>query len=320
LYAWDARNRLAQMDGGSTASFAYDALGRRTSKTVLGGQTGFLYDGWNPVQELSGTTATANLLTGGVDEYFQRMDASGTRSLLTDALGSTLALTDSSGTIQTSYGYEPYGNTTVTGVGTSNSFSYTGRELDATGLYFYRARYYSPQFGRFISEDPLGISGGGPNFYAYTGGDPVDFDDPFGLCWVYRQSTHALYYQDEQTGTTTPIYASGYSGVGAGLNDSESESVGEDDDPNNSGPIPRGSYTIGPQQLNVTHGPRPKKLPASMRLIPDASNDMFGRAGFLIHGDNQAENNTASQGCIILPLWIRNKIGRSSDRCLQVTQ
>ncbi len=81
----------------------------------------------------------------------------------TDALGSTLALTDSSGTTQTSYTFEPFGNTSQSGSTTTNSFAYTGRELDPTGLYFYRARYYNPLLGRFISEDPIGTGGPGLN-------------------------------------------------------------------------------------------------------------------------------------------------------------
>ena len=56
---------------------------------------------------------------------------------------------------------------------------YTGRENDADGLYFYRARYYSPQFGRFVSEDPIGFRGG-TDLYQYTNDNPVDFRDPLG--------------------------------------------------------------------------------------------------------------------------------------------
>src|SRR6266480_3053345 len=78
-YSWDARNRLSQMDSGNTANFSYDPFGRRTSKTILSAQTGFLYDRANPVQELSGTTPTANLLTGRIDEYFSRSDSTGAR-------------------------------------------------------------------------------------------------------------------------------------------------------------------------------------------------------------------------------------------------
>jgi YD repeat-containing protein len=70
-YAWNGRNQLASMNS-SAESFQYDPLGRRAAKTVLFGTTNYLYDGANPVQELAGTTSTANLLTGlNVDEYFQ---------------------------------------------------------------------------------------------------------------------------------------------------------------------------------------------------------------------------------------------------------
>jgi RHS repeat-associated protein len=180
-YSWDARNRLAQIDAGATASFAYDSFGRRTSKNILSTQTGFLYDGVNAVQELSGTTPMANSLTGGIDEVLQRTDAAGARSFLADALGSTLALTDSTGTVQTQYTFDPFGNTTVSGAASTNGFAYTGRELDSTGLYYYRARYYNPSLGRFISEDPLGFAGSGPNFYAYVLDSPTNLVDPFGL-------------------------------------------------------------------------------------------------------------------------------------------
>jgi RHS repeat-associated protein len=178
-YTWNARNQLVSISGGVSASFQYDPFGRRVSKTI-GGTTQFLYDGANPVQEISGTTASANLLTGGMDEYFQRTDSAGARSFLTDALGSTLALADSTGTVQTSYTFEPFGNTSVTGATTTNSFAFTGREFDPTGLYFYRARYYSPSMQRFIAEDPARLHGG-INFYAYAGNDPIDRNDPSGL-------------------------------------------------------------------------------------------------------------------------------------------
>jgi len=179
-YTWNARNQLVSISGGVAASFQYDAFGRRVSKTIRG-TTQFLYDGVNPVQEISGTSASANLLTGGVDEYFQRTDSAGARGFLTDALGSTLALADSTGTVQTSYTFEPFGNTTVTGAATTNSFAFTAREFDPTGLYFYRARYYSPSLQRFIDEDPIDFAGGDSNLYRYVGDSPTNGTDPLGF-------------------------------------------------------------------------------------------------------------------------------------------
>jgi RHS repeat-associated protein len=182
-YTWDARNQLTSITAGKTTirSFNYDAFTRRYSRALAGGTTGLLYDGANAVQELSGSTPTANLLTGlGVDETFTRTDSAGARNFLADALGSTLALADSSGTVQTSYTYEPFGATTITGSASNSMFEYTGRENDGTGLYYYRARFYSPMFQRFITEDPIGL-GAGVNFYAYTLSSPTNFRDPSGM-------------------------------------------------------------------------------------------------------------------------------------------
>jgi RHS repeat-associated protein len=178
-FTWDARNRLLATSSG--LSFAYDTFGRRTSLTSAGGTKTFLYSGADVVQELVGGTPTANLLTGpGSDERFTRTDSSNTWTFLTDVLGSTVALTDTTGAIATTYSYDPYGGTSAAGASNSNEFQYTGRENDGSGLYYYRARYYNPGWGRFISEDPLGVRAG-INLYRYAGGNPLNFRDPSGL-------------------------------------------------------------------------------------------------------------------------------------------
>lgn len=117
-----------------------------------------------------------------VDEIFSRADSTGSFTPLTDALGSTIALVDASGNLSTQYTYDPFGNTTVSGVLSSNRSQYTGRENEGNGLYFYRARYYSPLLGRFVSEDPLGFNGGNTNVYGYVANSPTDFVDPSGQC------------------------------------------------------------------------------------------------------------------------------------------
>jgi RHS repeat-associated protein len=158
-YSWNARNQLAGISAtGFAASFVYDSFGRRTGKTIQGTTTNFVYDGLNPVQEKNGATVTANLLTGlGIDEFFTRTDGAGGWALLTDALGSTVALGDGTGTLQTQYTYEPFGYVTQRGQANSSSYKYTGREDDGSGL------YYDPRLQRFLSEDLLG--GGEVNLY-----------------------------------------------------------------------------------------------------------------------------------------------------------
>jgi RHS repeat-associated protein len=181
-YTWEARDRLVAINGASVAaSFSYDGVGRRQGKTVNATATQFLYDGLNPIQELTGTTPVVNFLTGlGIDEYFTRTDATGAGYFLTDALGSTVAWADGTGSVPTTYIYEPFGATTVSGAATGNPFDYTGREDDGTGLKYYRARYYHPRRQRFISEDPIGFEGG-TNLYAYTANNPTTFTDVLGL-------------------------------------------------------------------------------------------------------------------------------------------
>ncbi len=178
-YTWNARNQLVAIAGPTPATFSYDASGRRKQETISGTTTDFLYDGVNAVQEQTGV-ATSNILIGLViDERFVRSNATETRYLTADALNSTVALADGAGNIQTTYTYEAFGATTVSGAAT-NAYRYTGREDDGTGLYYYRARYYHPSLQRFISEDPTGFKDG-VNLYAYVHGNPVSYLDPLGL-------------------------------------------------------------------------------------------------------------------------------------------
>lgn len=177
-YTWNARNELVSISGGASASFNYDAIGRRISKTIGAATTGYLYDGPNPIEELSGSGISASMLTGPeMDEYFQRTDSSGTLDYLTDGLGSTVALTSPTGGTIASYTYDPYGGTAVTG-SSRNPYQFTGRENDGTGLYFYRARYYDASHERFLGEDPVTTFGAEP--YLYVRDAPANYTDPTG--------------------------------------------------------------------------------------------------------------------------------------------
>ncbi len=186
-YTWDVRNRLIGINGFTstctslTASFEYDALGRRIEKTINGRTIQYLYDGLDIVQEIENGQATVNYIrTLKIDEPLARIKADGTvRYYQQDALGSVIALTDETGTVKTQYSYDPFGNTTISGEVSDNPFQYTGRENDGIGLYYYRARYYSPELQRFISEDPIGLAGG-INKFVYTKNNPIRFTDPFG--------------------------------------------------------------------------------------------------------------------------------------------
>ena len=287
---WNARNQLTAISGpGLTGSFTYDSFGRRTGKTINATTTNFVYDGLNTVQEKAGATVTANLLTGlGIDEFLTRTDGVGVRALLPDALGSTVALGDGTGTLQTQYTYEPFGFVSQTGAASTSSYKYTGWEDDETGLLYYRARYYQPRLQRFIAEDPIGFVGGDANLYGYVRNNPVIFIDSTGLFCTYSQSSGGLI-------CTSGLSCSGYSGSGQGLNNPAAQGQ------LNIGPLPRGSWIVG--QPNTRRGPM------TLPLSPVPGTDMDGRSGgFLIHGDNRRGNNTASTGCMILPRDCREQI------------
>ena len=110
----------------------------------------------------------------------QKLHQVSTADFLTDGLGSTILLTNSLGGSIAQYAYEPFGKATVTSGSSTNEFQYTGRENDATGLYFNRARYYHPGIQRFVSEDPIGWRGG-TNLSVYAANAPTSFTDPTGL-------------------------------------------------------------------------------------------------------------------------------------------
>ncbi|MCH7711065.1 MAG: hypothetical protein IH903_05450 [Proteobacteria bacterium] len=115
------------------------------------------------------------------------LDASGTFEATehfvyhTDGSGSVTELTDSTGVVARAYAYDAYGQI-ADEIGTlANPYAYTGREFDAeSGLYFYRARYYDPETGRFLSEDPIHFAGLDVNLYRYVFNNPVNLTDPTG--------------------------------------------------------------------------------------------------------------------------------------------
>ena len=200
-YTWNTRNWLTAItEPGLTASFAYDALGRRIEKNVNGQSVGFLYDGSKVIAELAGNTVNVKLLSGiAVDEMLARYTAAGARHYLTDALGSVVAMLKDDASVQNYYAYSPYGETTPSANDDGNSSEYTGRENDLTGVYYYRARYFDPVLKRFISADPIGL-GGGINQYGYVRGNPLRFVDPRGLA-----TTIVINNNDPVMGTHTGL-------------------------------------------------------------------------------------------------------------------
>ncbi len=184
-YKWDAQNQLIQIDlpSGAKATYLYDGLGRRIEKSVDGNITRYIYDGFDILLEYDGTnTLVARYSHGNKLDQPLSMERGGQSYFYhADNLGSIRKVTGSTGAVVNSADYASYGSLENNVEGVQNPFFYTGRELDIeSGLYYFRARYYDPVAGRFISEDPIGFIGG-PNIYEYVNGNPVNMTDPLGL-------------------------------------------------------------------------------------------------------------------------------------------
>ncbi len=190
---WNALDHLlAATRTGANAvaeSYAYDDSGRRIRKTSAGTTTQYLYDGedihaeWNTA--IAGMPSAEYVHGAGTDESILRLTGSTNSpgateaAYLQDGLGSVIAMANTAGTLTANQRFDAWGNKT-TSTGTVNQYGYTGREPDATGLEFYRARYYHPGIGRFMSRDPMGMADA-VSGYAYVGNNPVMLTDPMGL-------------------------------------------------------------------------------------------------------------------------------------------
>jgi RHS repeat-associated protein len=192
-FTYDFRNRLTEVliktSGGTTVQddkFTYDVENHRIGKNMLsGGQSWTGYDGANPYADFnsSGSLTYRYLYACCADSLLARVDTSGTPTwYLTDKLGSVREDVNTSGSVLDSITYDSYGNIlSESNSSNGDRFKYTGREWDSEiGAYYYRARYYSPTIGRFLSEDPLGFGGGDENLYRYVDNRPNYLTDPSG--------------------------------------------------------------------------------------------------------------------------------------------
>ena len=99
-----------------------------------------------------------------------------------DGLGSIVGLINERGRLVQKYDYDSFGNMSHNWHPIKQPYTFTGREYDAeSGLYYYRARYYDPRAGRFLTKDPIGFGGGDVNLYRYVQNNPLNWVDPFGL-------------------------------------------------------------------------------------------------------------------------------------------
>ena len=189
VYSWNIKNQLLKVDFFANAaavvptrtlSYAYDPLGRRASKTDSGVVQKFVYDGDDLVGTLDASSAVvaANVFSGAIDEPLVSTTGGTAKALYSNHLGSIMGVAEGAA-LTNGYRYSPYGETVQPSSADSTPFRYTGREKDTDGLYYFRARYYSTAQQRFISSDPIGLTGG-ENLYSYVQNDPLAANDPRG--------------------------------------------------------------------------------------------------------------------------------------------
>ena len=189
-YAWDFENRLKQVtlpNSGGTVTFLYDPFGRRIQKVYTNGATpptttttNYLYNGDNAIETVDQNGNVLSRFAQGqnIDEPLAESVSGATSFYEQDGLGSVTSMTSGAGVVIQTYAFDSFGKLTVSSGSVTNPFRYTGREFDTeTNLYYYRARYYDPTAGRFLSEDPARSE---PNFYPYVSNAPTNWIDPTG--------------------------------------------------------------------------------------------------------------------------------------------
>jgi len=184
FYNFDPENRLTTASGPpGNVAYTYDPLDRRTSKSgsAVTSPLSFLDSGTDEIAEyaIGATTPQRRFVPGPAVDHPIAMVANGTKEFFhQDKVGSVAAMSGTSGQlVEGPFNYDAFGNGAAT---TQVPFKFTGRRLDPeTGLYYYRARYYSSAIGRFISADPAGYKVD-LNMFTYAGNDPVNKTDPTG--------------------------------------------------------------------------------------------------------------------------------------------
>ncbi len=228
-YIYDFENRLIKAEKRhehehekTVVSFKYDPLDRRIEKKITKQEDresettthAYVYDDQAIILEYETKTddgrtktKTTKYVHGpGIDEPLSLQRDNEVYYYHADGLGSVVALTDKKQKTVETYEYDSFGNLKQKDKNPMQPFTYTGREWDKeTGLYYYRARYYDPMEGRFISKDPIAILGNIYNNaynitedqrvksivnpYAYTDNNPINYTDPTGLAsWHFDYS------------------------------------------------------------------------------------------------------------------------------------
>ncbi len=277
-YTFDDAHRLTAI--GSSYGFTYNGVGDRIRVVRNGVETRYIYDAsGNLIAEADANNVIQKYYIYGAGLLAMVTASNDLYCYHFDATGNTVALTNGAGAVVNKYAYTPFG--TLSGNSIENiyqPFKFVGQYgvmAEPNGLYYMRARYYDPNVGRFISEDPIGFDGGDVNLFAYVGNNPIIGIDPTGLSdLVFNRAN----------GTLT-VY------------DSQSNQVGQFPAANNTtrssnGPWPNGMYDFSHYNSHPESGP----------TGPYGSNGIFvfdvpGRYGMGVHSGRRGPESP-TLGCI----------------------
>ena len=180
VITWDYENRIKSIS--DNGIFAYDQSGRRIKKSENGITTYYFFTTYEEEYQGGTKTKSVKFYFAGDQRVAEYSSIEGLRYYHQDHLGSSVALTDITGTLVFRANYAPYGSDAYTQGSTSIKYKFTGQEKDGSGLYYYGARYYDPELGRFISPD---VNLDGLNRYTYCHNNPVIYNDPTGeWAWI----------------------------------------------------------------------------------------------------------------------------------------
>ena len=190
---WNSQYQLVSVstNGVFAESYAYDALSRRVSTTTLEGTTRHVYDNnWQCVADIdeNGDVVASYVWGEGIDKLLAVTIGVETYYPLTDIQGTVWGYVDSQNNIAARWQYDAWGNVISEEVAPSAAvlatlrYRFQGREWSvATGLINFRMRWYDAESGRWLSKDPIRLSGG-LNLYAFCGNAPILYTDFMGLC------------------------------------------------------------------------------------------------------------------------------------------
>ncbi len=181
-YHYDEENRLLSVEENDqiTEQYIYDGDGKRIKKIDSESVRIYIYSGINVLYEINMTSQMDGVYVYGPTGKIAKKVNDITEYYHTDHLGSTRVTTSENGETITEIRYKPFGEQINT---TEERYTYNGKELDATGLYYYGARYYDPEIGRFLARDPLQGEKEVPqtlNRYVYCLNNPLRYIDPTG--------------------------------------------------------------------------------------------------------------------------------------------